>query len=101
MTAKPNPVLQTPTRPNFIARAAKTSGFLSHHIILRSQRESGHQPFQWPKYRQEMGKEYSVYEARRGKSGGPHELAHLRAADKPGIFVIGAGVDRTDRERVQ
>src|ERR1700686_1781579 len=47
-----------------------------------------------------MGKEYSVYEARRGKPSGTQELAHLRAADKPGIFVIGAGVDCADGERV-
>ena len=47
-----------------------------------------------------MGKEYSVYEAQRDKPSGTQKLAHLRAADKPCIFVIGASVDGTDRERV-
>src|ERR1700674_3459323 len=100
MTVKPNAVLQTPTRPNFIARAIKISGFRSHDIILGSQRELGHQPLQRPKNREEMGKEYSVYEPSRDKPRGPHELPHSRAADKPRIFVVGAGVDRTDGERV-
>jgi len=60
----------------------------------------GHQPLQRPKKREEMGKEYPVYEPSRDKPRGPHELPHSRAADKPRIFVIAAGVDRTDGERV-
>jgi len=75
-------------------------GLPSHRIILRPQREPGQQPFQRTKHRQELREEYSVYDPRRGKPGGAEEPAHLAAADKPSIFVIGTIVDGADGERV-